>query len=99
MLTQDQINESIEQVKVHCDLLMPNYEMVSLRSALYTLGYTESDADQIIRYCAEKGFCYCIDPIIATKSYPDFKPEFPQASVCYWGPDQLKSRLWCVRKD
>lgn len=95
-MTEDQIQDAVRQVRVHCDLLMENYEMVSMRSALYTLGFDPDEADEVIQYCADHGFSYCLDPMIPAKSYPDFIEEYPVASVCYWGPDQLKSRLWGV---
>jgi hypothetical protein len=90
------INQAIDEVKAYCDTLMKGYHPVSLRSALYALGYDKEESDAVIRDCAERGFTNCIDPIIATKSYPDFEERFPTSDVCYWGPDQLKSRLWSL---
>lgn len=94
MLNEDQVNEAIVQMISTCDLKMApgQYESCSARSVLNELGYHE-DADQVIRHIAEGGFTNCLDPIIPTKSYPDFKEEFPVYAVCFWGPDQLKSRL------
>lgn len=86
-LENGQVIDAIKQVMVHCDTLMANYEMVSLRGALYTLGYNEAEANQIIRYVASKGFHYCVDPMIGEVGS---KPSY---NVCHWGPDQLKSRL------
>lgn len=97
-MTPEQVKDAVEQVKVHCDLLMENYELVSLRGALYTLGYNEEQADEVILTCAEQGFSYCIDPLIHVKD-PDNpkKTTRVEYSVCHWGPDQLQSRLAFIR--
>ena len=100
MLTEAQISEAIEQVKTHCDGLQEDYTPVSMRSALYDLGY-EADADQIIRYVASAGFDYCLDPMITSErwdmQYEKLVKVRPSEDVCYWGPDQLKSRLNSLR--
>lgn len=104
-MTNLQIRGAIEQVKVHCDLLMENYESVSMRGALYTLGFTTEEADEVIRYCSERGFKYCLDPMIAATHFDPNNPravnnmitDRPSAQACYWGPDQLKSRLQSLR--
>lgn len=58
------------------------------------MGYNSEEADEVVIYCAHRGFTNCIDPMIAVRTYSsDFKPEFPVEDVCYWGPDQLLSRL------
>jgi hypothetical protein len=94
MLTKDQILEAVAQVKVVCELKMSEYQMVSLRSALYECGYTQEQADQVITFCAEAGFTNCIDPMIPVKNVIGIdKPVYPCEDVCYWGPDQLRSRL------
>jgi hypothetical protein len=98
-MTSEQIREAVEQVKVSCDLKMENYEMVSMRGALYELGYTEDDAQQVIEYVASRGFDYCLDPTIGSNSHftnETKQLQYPTADVCYWGPDQLKSRLNCI---
>lgn len=98
MLNDDQIKEAITQVKVHCDILQERYEPVSLRSALNSLGYESEDTQQVIEYVASRGFTYCLDHTIKCSSgVGDTPDEYPSSDVCYWGPDQLKSRLWCVR--
>lgn len=91
-LNDSQIKEAIAQVQVQCELLMSNYEMVSLRSALDSLGYGSEDAQQVIDYCADHGFNYCLD---YTVKHND--GHLPEQTFCYWGPDQLSSRLDCVR--
>lgn len=88
MLTQAQVKDAIEQAKVSCDLAMQNYDMVSARSVFNQLGYDDDDVQQILETLADGGFSYCLDYRIPTKD-----GEYPMQSVCYWGPDQLKSRL------
>ena len=94
-MTQDQVNEAIEQMKFHCDLKMANYDLISARGTLYELGYFGDKAEQVLQYCFDRGFNYCLDPDyhVSRETPPLRIPE----SVCYWGPDQLKSRLECVR--
>ena len=91
-MNEAQIKEAIKQVEVDCELKLPNYEYVSLRSSLYSLGYGSEDAQAVIDYCASHGFNYCLDYTVkhSDGSYP---PDF----ACSWGPDQLASRLRCVR--
>ena len=91
MLTNKQIKEAIEQMKTHCDLAYhDNYRMLSARGCLYELGY-EADCEQILKALYDNGFSYCLDSSFRTKD-----GEYVSDSVCYWGPDQLKSRLWSV---
>lgn len=86
-MTEEQIINAVKQVIEHCDKVT-NYRRVSVRSAMDKLGFSEVEADEVIQYCASRGFNYCIDPIILlannTKVHSD---------VCYWEPEQLKSRL------
>jgi hypothetical protein len=89
-MTKDQIREAVEQMKVQCDLKMANYEMVSARSALHELGYQGEDTEEVLKALFESGFTYCLDPWYHRGS------EVVSADVCYWGPDQLKSRLDCI---
>lgn len=104
-LTTQEVADAIAQVIAHCDILQETYEPVSLRGALYTLGYEEDQADQVITDCAERGFDYCNDPMIIATHYSPNDPravngmvtDRPSADACYWGPDQLKSRLECLR--
>jgi hypothetical protein len=91
MLTQAQILEAIEQVKVTCDLYMPDYTFISMRSGLRTCGYDADDIDQVIRYCYDNGFKNCLDHSVL--SHGVTPAEYPSQDVCFWGPDQLKSRL------
>lgn len=102
MLTNEQILEAIEQMKIQCDLKMANYEAVSARSVLNELGY-EAHATQVLEEIARRGFNYCLDHEILCNSgevdetHRDYgKQIYPPSSACYWGPDQLKSRLNCL---
>lgn len=97
LLTPDQNREAVEKVKELCDAKMDGYHMVSLRSALRELGYAKAAQDQVIRWVAYRGFTYCLDPIITSTWWDSNNnkevAEYPDWQVCYWGPDQLKSRL------
>jgi len=97
-MTRDQIIEAIAQMGVTCDLAMSDYRAVSARSVLIELGYSD-DADEIIEAIAEAGFSYCLDSHVKCSSGHDASEAYPEQSVCYWGPDQLKSRLECLDGD
>lgn len=90
-LTHEQILEAIEQVKITCDLYMAEYTPISMRSGLRTCGYDADQIDQIIRYCYDNGFKSCLDHSVL--SHGISPAEFPPQQMCFWGPDQLKSRL------
>lgn len=98
MLNDAQVKEAVLQVKVHCDILQERYEPVSLRSALNTLGYESEDTQQVIEYVASRGFTYCLDHTIkCSEGGGSSNKIYPSSDVCYWGPDQLKSRLEFIR--
>lgn len=99
-MTKAQIDDAIRQVQSHARMLeeqfiagVAEYSMLSVREALYTLGYVEASADVVIREIAARGFSYCLDPIVESSSYPDFVPTRPPRSACVWGIDQLRSRM------
>jgi hypothetical protein len=92
-LTEDQCNEAIAQMLTSCDLAMAEYRPLSARLVLTELGYSEH-MEQILAYIAAGGFDYCLDRTIPASGHNN---EFPSQDVCYWGPDQLKSRLQCLR--
>lgn len=94
-MTRLQIIGAINQMLVSCELKMVNYESVSARGLLYELGF-EADADEIIEFIADGGFYYCLDPSIPSTHFTAPNPEYPDPDVCYWGPDQLASRLRCL---
>ena len=74
-----------------------DYPLVSVRSLAGKLGYAEL-LPSILEACASNGFDYCLDSTIQATSYSGGTKEtsFPSQEVCYWGPDQLRSRLDCV---
>jgi hypothetical protein len=94
-LTPDQIQEALRQMISHTELAEANdYEMTSARGALYTLGYTEEQADEVIDFMAAGGFTNCLDPrITGPVVVGETRPSRPTMDVCYWGPDQLRSRI------
>lgn len=96
MLTDTQVTEAIEQMLVQCDLAMETYKMLSARSVLRELGYGDEDTMQVLRFIAAGGFDYCLDAEIRMTGHHDARGEFPDWQVCYWGPDQLASRLHCL---
>jgi hypothetical protein len=95
MTTEKKI-EAIEQMKIHCDLLMRDYQPVSARSALRDLGYDGNNLLEVLQFIADGGFDYCLDHQIRMTGHHEARGEFPDRDVCYWGPDQLKSRLQCL---
>jgi hypothetical protein len=93
-----EVIDAIEQMKVHCQIMLETnvYEPVCARGILYTLGYHDpSDVMTILLNIADGGFRYCLDPDIKCSNGDPDNPKdvFPSLDVCYWGPDQLKSRL------
>jgi hypothetical protein len=96
MLKVEQIKEAVAQMISYCeDIEQTNYHSVSARGVLYTLGYTPEDAEQILPLLAADGFEYCLDPAVECNSGDPDNPGriHPPEFACYWGPDQLKSRL------
>lgn len=93
-MTTEQIKEAIAQATSYCKQKEEenNYDGLILRGVLYILGYTESEANEVLNYCAERGFIYCLDPYIKHNGVNEYPAEF----ACYWSPDQLRSRLGCV---
>lgn len=97
MLTEIQVHEAIRQMVIHCRLLMVQpYEVTSARRVLQELGY-EEHMDQVLRHIADGGFDYCLDHTIPMTGHHEARGEKPDPDVCYWGPDQLESRLRCLR--
>jgi hypothetical protein len=98
-LADEQVDEAIQQMIEHCKLLEEtNYHVVSARGVLNTLGYhDEIDQLHILRDIADRGFDYCLDPWIPMTGHHEARGELPHSDVCYWGPDQLRSRLHCLR--
>jgi hypothetical protein len=97
-LTEDQVIEAVGQMLVQCELKMAPgaYEAVSARSILRELGYEGEKAYSVLLFIAEGGFDYCLDHEIAMTGHHEARHEYPDHNVCYWGPDQLESRLRCL---
>ena len=72
----------------------PGYHFESVRSLAERLGFGHM-LEEILYVCASNGFSYCLDRTIASHG-PDGPREFPPQDVCFWGADQLRSRLDCV---
>ena len=73
------------------------YPPVSVRS-LHTDLKLETPLVDILEACVDGGFSYCLDHTIEATSYSGGEEHTgrPSRDVCYWGPDQLRSRLDCV---
>jgi hypothetical protein len=73
------------------------YPLVSVRQLAERLGFGDL-VPEILAACAEGGFTYCLDRTIEATSYSNGveRTERPSQDVCYWYPDQLRSRLDCV---
>lgn len=99
VLRTEEKNEAVEQMIAHCRLLMEQsnagvseYAVVSARGVLNELGFGDN-VDEILQFIADGGFDYCLD------SRVEHNGECPPRSACYWGADQLESRLhWVVRR-
>jgi hypothetical protein len=95
-MTKDQKLEAIEQMKSHCELILEgDWEMLSARGCLYTLGFHGEDADEVIELIRLGGFTNCLDPSVYI-AQESGKTMLPNEDACYWGPDQLLSRLQCL---
>ena len=97
ILNDAEKQEAVNRVKSLCDQKMKGYQLLSMRSGLRELGYSFDQCDDVIQYVADRGFNYCLDPMIACKGITMKEAEHPIMDVCYWGPDQLKSRLEFIR--
>lgn len=103
-LTDDQVNEAIEQMQIHTRNSVEaykagtgDYETMSARSVLRTLGYNTADTLQVLQAIAARGFDYCLDAEIPMTGHHEARGEHPDWQVCYWGADQLLSRLQALR--
>lgn len=96
-MTRDKKLEAIEQMKFDCQLRMDqmNYDLVSARGILYNLGFTGEETDEVIELIRLGGFTNCLDPSVYVKGV-NGKVMRPGEGACYWGPDQMLSRLECL---
>lgn len=92
-MTTDQLTDAAQQLRSFCRLRIEagDYDAVSARGALYTLGYDEEQADAVLAALYASGFTYCLDP-----SLPGPSGERPPSFACHWSPDQLESRVSCA---
>lgn len=96
-MTNLQIYGAIRKVvELTVELEADGYQPVSARSALRKLGYDREQQDSVILFIADGGFDYCLDPTIPMTGHHEAAGETPHPDVCYWGPDQLRSRLFCL---
>ena len=97
-MTQNEIFTAIQAVIARCKKgLETGYPTVSMRGMLYDCGYSVHETDFVLQFVSSEGFNYCLDSRIAhEKCGDDSRQEFPPYEACYWGADQLISRLNCV---
>lgn len=96
-LTTTQYEDAVQQMIVHCKLVQENgaYEPISARGCLRTLGFDGEELDEVLHYIASRGFTYCLDSRVKQEgAHNDYPPQF----ACWWGPDQLESRLRAVAR-
>ena len=88
-MTKEQTLDAIEQMKVHCKMTMEgDYDYLSARGTLYTLGFHGEECEHVLKTLFDGGFKNCLDP-----SYSEIRIS---EDVCYWGADQLLSRLQSI---
>lgn len=109
-MTGAEIREVIEAMIRTCGALIERnkageirYPFVSARNLIIEVG---RDPDEVLPCIAQAGFDYCLDSAIpcSTGVGGDAgRKERPSQDVCYWGADQMKSRLdaiiWRFSKD
>jgi hypothetical protein len=87
------VKEALQQIRDEAMRLEDEpYEFVSVRSIALKLGHKKL-LPQILTAVADGGFDYCMDPDIPMTGAHEANGEYPDPNVCYWGPDQLRSRL------
>src|SRR5262245_19405957 len=103
-MTEEQVKEAIEQMKSDCQLSVEKYkagvgeyESLSARMVLRRLGFDTADTLQVLQGIAARGFDYCLDAEIPMTGLHEAQGEHPDWQVCYWGADQLLSRLQSLR--
>lgn len=97
-MTEEKIHLAIGKMIAACDAKMATgkYPMVSARSVLRELDYDASDQQTVLLHIAAGGFDYCLDHTIVMSGHHEGRGEKPDHAVCWWGPDQLASRLQCL---
>lgn len=95
-MDQPEIHTAIDRLMTECEERQASYKMTSARSGLKHLGYSEAEQDEVIKFIAEGGFDYCLDPKIVMTGPHEAAGEKPDWQVCYFGPDQLLSRLMAL---
>lgn len=92
-MSEPEIRNAIEKVKAICDEhYADGYRSISMRSGLGEAGYSRDQIATVLDYVAARGFEHCLDYTIECGD----PRRRPSQDVCWWGPDQLKSRLDCL---
>jgi hypothetical protein len=96
-MTTEEYELAVTRMIGRCEAGMRGkYEFLSARRCLRELGYEGPDAEEILRWIADRGFSYCLDPKIPHARPDEGGTSYPPATACEWGADQLESRLRCV---
>jgi len=96
-MSDPEIVDAITKVKALCDEhYADGYRAISMRSGLVEAGYSGEQIAPVLEYVASHGFEYCLDHTIECSSGTEKPRSRPDQDVCWWGPDQLKSRLDCL---
>jgi len=99
-MTEQQLQEAVGRMIESTHQMMDDYRKadgeyrtVSARGVLRDLGFDGNDLQQVLEFIAAGGFDYCLDPAIPMTGHHDARGQRPARDVCYWGADQLESRL------
>jgi hypothetical protein len=106
-VTEDEVKKAVKYAENFCRVLENAYDddvlpytMVSARSVLKHLNYTPEEQNQILAHMSHEGFNYCLDPriphVMHNTETGDTRQEFPPEHACWWGMDQLRSRLQSI---
>lgn len=91
MTPQEAVQQSIMLLRALEETAELRYTMFSARSVLVHLNLDKHEQDEVLDYMHKNGFAHCLDP-----RYPSNNERTPE-HACWWGVDQLRSRLQCVR--
>jgi hypothetical protein len=93
------IIEALRAIRQECSAReeASNYAPVSVRGIASKLNL-QVPIEDILQACVDGGFTYCLDHTVEATAYDgnEMRTSYPSQGACYWGPDQLRSRLDCV---
>jgi len=103
-MTEEQVHEAIGKLIDRCAAKMDGYQPAAARPMLEELDYRGEDVEQVLQHIYDGGFTYCLDPKFEATHFDPNNARAVNGMVtdrapmraCYWGPDQLSSRLACL---